>query len=524
MKPVIVRGHVCTWKITPTEDEMYEVTPGQKKYKDIPTAKWAIRTAETRYVKDHPDYPVANRDIWFDHGTLVVDDFDGNYYEGRKCESFDFDKVQKRIACTDEFDNGKVMHDDYFNSTSDEAEEKAKKMSLDNPDKTFYVKYDDVMNPCSDIKWKNGEKITESSDPNDELVEFIKELDWDKPDTKYGDEYDVIFVKDWDPELGDIRVLQIEKADGTVPYYDAVCDSSDFDRLKREAIKVIRDSKKVEEGKNTTGRYVWCPYRYVSGKSPDQFRAFVQKLFNDRYYSDVKVTHFDKDRYNEEEVCQEYIMYADGLDDNYDSFHFLVQCTEEESEELPDSDLYDTGDPASYYIDYFHQSDERYWVTGYDNDSDKDLEITLCNGESDKDKGRKKALEILKNDDYNVDKDARNKMISTFGLDNFGLSVTESTEVETDPEKLATNVEITSEPQDDETLADKIENEIHKADPFIGKKCIYTYKGLIGTQNFCCPDFDQMEKDLYDISGTEVEVISGNNEYGYMIKSGSKSG
>ena len=78
-------------------------------------------------------------------------------------ESFDIDTVQKRIACTTEFDNGNVLHDDYFTASSAEAEERAKQASIDNPDKIFYVKYDDVMNPASDIKWKNGEKLVESA-------------------------------------------------------------------------------------------------------------------------------------------------------------------------------------------------------------------------------------------------------------------------------------------------------------------------------------------------------------------------
>lgn len=732
MKPEIVRGHVCTWKITPTEDGQYEVTPGKKKYKDVKTAKWAIRTAEERYVNDHPDYPVANRDIWFDHGTLILDDNDGNYFESKQCEAFDADKVKKRIARTDEFDNGHVIHDDYFTSTSDEAEEKAKQMSIDNPGKTFYVKYDDVMNPSSDKKWKDGKEITESAETLNEMVDFINGLEWGKPDTKYGDEYDVVFVKDWDPEHKDCYVLQVEKVDGTIPFYCTIYHPGDMDRIKKQAIEAISSKEEVTESRNTTGRYVWCEYQYVKDKTPDQLKAFAQMAFNNRYNANAKVTHFEKERYDNAEGHCEYVMYADGLHENFDSFYFLVQCTKEEYEELPDSELYDAGDPARYYIDYFHWSHERCWVTGYDNDLDKDFELTLCDGVGDEDRGRKKALEILKDNDINVSEDARNEMISTFGLDDFGLKTestnddflyvgrkvvfnydfnrhvdeddeeiskfseidgsvvtvsgddtngwyyvkddkgleycvhnselsptedeekgtggpdilskkwldknvpdstineddndkyhqlvkeldeylrnekkihvdelyfdprrryisgeihngdwkhehlafkiateefldkkgyetsissqeignsdsdcfsaryiifideksdsnepidlplikNESTKIETDPEKLATNVEATSEPQDDETLADKIENEIINGDTFVGRKCIYTYKGLIGTHDFpTCAEFDEMEKDLHELSGTEVEVVSGCPEYGYIIKSGNK--
>lgn len=77
-------------------------------------------------------------------------------------EAFDADRVQKRIACTTEFDNGHVFHNDYFRASSAEAEEMARQKSIENPGKVFYVKYDNVMEPCSDIKWKNGKKINES--------------------------------------------------------------------------------------------------------------------------------------------------------------------------------------------------------------------------------------------------------------------------------------------------------------------------------------------------------------------------
>lgn len=77
-------------------------------------------------------------------------------------EAFDADRVQKRIACTTEFDNGRVFHNDYFRASSAEAEEMARQKSIENPGKVFYVKYDNVMEPCSDIKWKNGQKINES--------------------------------------------------------------------------------------------------------------------------------------------------------------------------------------------------------------------------------------------------------------------------------------------------------------------------------------------------------------------------
>lgn len=89
-------------------------------------------------------------------------------------EAFDADRVQKRIACTTEFDNGHVFHNDYFRASSAEAEEMARQKSIENPGKVFYVKYDNVMEPCSDIKWKNGQKINESKSTDLEDAIFTK--------------------------------------------------------------------------------------------------------------------------------------------------------------------------------------------------------------------------------------------------------------------------------------------------------------------------------------------------------------
>ena len=69
----------------------------------------------------------------------------------------------KRIASTSEFDNGHVIFNDWVKISDEEAEELAKQKSIENPNKIYYVKYDNIMNPCSDIKWKNGEMITEAN-------------------------------------------------------------------------------------------------------------------------------------------------------------------------------------------------------------------------------------------------------------------------------------------------------------------------------------------------------------------------
>lgn len=88
-------------------------------------------------------------------------------------EAFNADRVKKRIACTTEFDNGHVFYN-YFRASSAEAEEMARQKSIENPGKVFYVKYDNVMEPCSDIKWKNGQKINEYTENLDKDAVFTK--------------------------------------------------------------------------------------------------------------------------------------------------------------------------------------------------------------------------------------------------------------------------------------------------------------------------------------------------------------
>ena len=62
---------------------------------------------------------------------------------------------QKRIARYREFDNGHVLHS-WYEMSDDEAEEKAKQASIDDPTDIYYVAYDDIMNSSSDIRWYKG--------------------------------------------------------------------------------------------------------------------------------------------------------------------------------------------------------------------------------------------------------------------------------------------------------------------------------------------------------------------------------
>jgi len=66
---------------------------------------------------------------------------------------------QKRISKYREFDNGHILHN-WYEMTDEEAEEKAKQASIKDPTDIYYVQYDDVMNPCSDIRWYQGNQYS----------------------------------------------------------------------------------------------------------------------------------------------------------------------------------------------------------------------------------------------------------------------------------------------------------------------------------------------------------------------------
>lgn len=77
-------------------------------------------------------------------------------------EAFNADTVKKRISSYKESDNGHRLFK-YYDWTSDEAEEKAKQASIKDPTDVYYVKYDDIMNPCSDVRWYKGNSYLNES-------------------------------------------------------------------------------------------------------------------------------------------------------------------------------------------------------------------------------------------------------------------------------------------------------------------------------------------------------------------------
>ena len=60
-----------------------------------------------------------------------------------------------RIARVNEFDNGRIFHS-WDKMTEEDAELSAKQASVEDPNDIYYVAYDDIMNPSSDIYWFRG--------------------------------------------------------------------------------------------------------------------------------------------------------------------------------------------------------------------------------------------------------------------------------------------------------------------------------------------------------------------------------
>ena len=91
----------------------------------------------------------------------------------------------KRIAKEGSTDNYHILRN-WKKMTDDEAEAAAKQASLDDPEGVYYVAYDDVMNPSSEYRWKNGVK---KSIYADEDVEVDGDEDYiDTPEQEFTSE------------------------------------------------------------------------------------------------------------------------------------------------------------------------------------------------------------------------------------------------------------------------------------------------------------------------------------------------
>jgi hypothetical protein len=87
-------------------------------------------------------------------GSYKVINNSEEYRNKKKTESYD-GKRKLRIARYNEFDNGRVLFN-YDRMTINDAEELAKQKSIKDPNDIYYVKFDDIMNPTTDICWYRG--------------------------------------------------------------------------------------------------------------------------------------------------------------------------------------------------------------------------------------------------------------------------------------------------------------------------------------------------------------------------------
>lgn len=103
--------------------------------------------------------------------------------------------MYKRISNYDEFDNGNVIHTDWSKLSDEAAEDLAKQKSIEHPDQIFYVQYDDVMEPCSDLRWVNGKSYNWSDikfiEGKPVIISVNEAAEESLQEASYGGAYDI---------------------------------------------------------------------------------------------------------------------------------------------------------------------------------------------------------------------------------------------------------------------------------------------------------------------------------------------
>lgn len=103
--------------------------------------------------------------------------------------------MYKRISNYDEFDNGNVIHSDWSKLSAEAAEDLAKQKSIEHPDQIFYVQYDDVMEPCSDLRWVNGKSYNWSDikfiEGKPVIISVNEAAEESLQEASYGGAYDI---------------------------------------------------------------------------------------------------------------------------------------------------------------------------------------------------------------------------------------------------------------------------------------------------------------------------------------------
>lgn len=133
--------------------------------------------------------------------------------------------MYKRISNYDEFDNGNVIHSDWSKLSAEAAEDLAKQKSIEHPDQIFYVQYDDVMEPCSDLRWVNGKSYNWSDikfiEGKPVIISVNEAAEESLQEASYGGAYDIAddqyFTKEELVEFGEdvvdcLNVVSYSKA------------------------------------------------------------------------------------------------------------------------------------------------------------------------------------------------------------------------------------------------------------------------------------------------------------------------
>lgn len=158
-------------------DRYYYGKEEAEKYGDLICDKLAGKTVSKR--KDLAEYPGG---LIYEAEKLGIEDFfdllkalEGLCYQGRAAEIddstykvFEAEGIAagtdyKRISRFNEYDNPHILRGDWAKMSDEEAEEEARKLSIDDPTDVYYVQYDDVMDPASDKRWLRGKSYDASS-------------------------------------------------------------------------------------------------------------------------------------------------------------------------------------------------------------------------------------------------------------------------------------------------------------------------------------------------------------------------
>lgn len=84
--------------------------------------------------------------------------------------------------------------------------------------------------------------------------------------------------------------------------------------------------------------------------------------------------------------------------------------------------------PPRYIARKINWLPEEFSITCYDTEQDEEFDKWISNGMNDEDNGRMNARRFIENPDFEIPKQIKNELISTFGLDDFNHKIEESIE------------------------------------------------------------------------------------------------